>query len=37
MFKKVVLEGTDGIGKTTISKTLRWLGFEVFDRDKNIS
>jgi len=37
MFKKLVLEGTDGIGKTTFANILGWIGFEVFDRDKNVS
>lgn len=34
---KIILEGTDGVGKTSIKKILEDHGFEVSDREKRIS
>jgi len=36
-FDRIVLEGTDKIGKTTIVENLKYLGFDVSDRSINIS
>ncbi len=36
MSRKIILEGTDGVGKTTTAAYLKRDGVEVFDRDRDV-